>query len=138
MKKLSLILINVVAALAVAGSASAQSAAGNGTPPPAEKSASKATHKPRQTMLDVLAKLDLTADQQAKLKDMQAKNLDQVKDLRKQMKDGKLSKEDAKKKMVELRKANQSALKSILTTAQSKEFARLLKEARHEKKKPGG
>ena len=134
--------ILAITTLSCAATANAQSA--GATSGAAKPVVAKA--KRRQNMLDVLAKLNLTDVQKVKAKDAIAKSVQAVRDLRAEIKAGKVSKADAKTKALAIRKANQEAIKAILTPDQLKQYAELVKQIRKENQanrpappsKPGG
>lgn len=133
MKKTLIILAFIIAASSFTALASAQSTSVAGVSPPQTAAGSSQT-KHRMTVSDVLDKLDLTADQKERVKVLLDKNKEAVKELRQQVMGGKVTNQDAKKKLLEMRKANQATLKTILTTAQSAQYASLMKEARAKNK----
>lgn len=142
MKKILSTLIVVAAAFSVVASASAQAAGLQGGTP----KAGIAQAKRQQNLLTILNKLNLTGDQKSKIKAQIAKAASEVKAVRADVKAGKITKEDAKTKSKEIRKANQAAIRAILTKDQVKQFTQLMKEARAKNKaaagagagKPGG
>jgi len=138
MKKIITTIITLSLAIGITSSAMAQAAGLSGQTGKQEQTDTKAkAHgQARVNMQEILAKLNLSDDQKAKLKDQMTKNQAATADIRKQVKEGTLTKEDGKKKQQELRKENQKAIHSILTKDQAKQLAALLKEAR-EKKKEG-
>jgi len=126
MKKILTILIVVAAALSIATTASAQTAGQSGGSAQTSEPQAKRGH----VMQDILAKLNLTDEQKAKVKAQIAKNAAAIKELRAEVKAGKISKEDAKKKTKAMRKDDQQVIKAMLTPSQAKKFAALRKEAR--------
>ena len=139
MNKILTTILTLAIAVGITASASAQ-VAGTTDQSSKQTEQAKASGKHRTNLMDILAKLNLSEDQKSKLKDQVAKTTSESADLRSQVKAGKLTKEDAKKKMQELRKSNQTAIRAILTKDQNKQLAALMKEAREKNKakKDGG
>ncbi len=136
MKKfLSIVLC--VAAVSIVATASAQTA-GASDKSTSQKGEARAAAQHQETMVDMLMKLNLSADQKTKLKALVAKSTKDAKALREDLKSGKLKKQDARNKAQELRKANQEAVRAILTKEQNKEFNDLIKEARKKREEKGG
>ena len=136
MKKILTLFITLSLAVGITSSAMAQAAGLSGQT--GKQETVKTPGKGRVNMQEILAKLNLSDDQKAKLKDQMTKNQTAVAEIRKQVKAGTLTKEDAKKKQQELRKENQKAIHTILTKDQAKQLAALLKEAREKNKEELG
>jgi Spy/CpxP family protein refolding chaperone len=129
MKKYIASLTILAAALSLAVSAHAQAAGSTGT----QQSLSVPTpgkHAGGPKILqNVIAKMNLTEDQKAKIKDAVKANAKEVLELRRSVKAGTVTKEDAKTKQKELHKSLMESIKALMTPAQVKEFDEALKEA---------
>lgn len=134
----------VIAALAVASvGAFAQVAGPNGGPPAqgggiGQGAGAKHAGAKHGAMIGkFIEKLNLTADQKAKVKALTEKGAAKRKDLMESVKAGKITKEEAKSQMKEMMKTQMEGLKSILTKEQMAELMKMMKEARGAGK-PGG
>lgn len=87
-------------------------------------------------MQEILAKLNLTADQKKKIEALQASTREKIKALRDKNKGGDMrSMRDQFRPIME---AHQKGMKDILTDAQEKKLEELMKEARAKRGGPGG
>ncbi len=119
----------LVAALSLAVTAHAQAAGSTGT----QQSLSVPTpgkHAGGPKILqNVIAKMNLTEDQKTKIKDAVKANGKEVLELRRGVKAGTVTKDDAKLKQKALHKSLMESIKGVLTPAQVKEFDEALKAA---------
>jgi Spy/CpxP family protein refolding chaperone len=139
MKKYLASLAILASAYSMAASAHGQAAGTTTTPAIQIKGSQKGNRVNAQKVLwSVLDQLKATEDQKTKIKEIAKANMKEVSELRKSVKAGTLTKEDAKEKNKELHKSLLSSIKSVLTAEQAKQFEPLLKEemkkAREEKK----
>ena len=134
MKKI-LLLTLCASALGLASSAFAQAAGPVGgaprRPPPSTTVAARAMEKMNE---EILAKLNLTDDQKAKLKAHKEEMAAKAKELKGAKGAGKT--EEVKEKVKALRKENQKFMKELLTKDQMKEFTKLRREAMKAKEAP--
>ncbi len=148
MKKIFLFTL-IASALGLAGSAMAQ-AAGPAGGVPQDPAIGKAGKQGREAMAkmneEILAKLNLTDDQKAKLKAHREEMETKLKELRKGAKGAKGTppSEELKEKLKTLRKENEQFMKQTLTKDQMREFQKLRREKMKEMrdkleagKKPG-
>ena len=129
--KRPLVLLIAAAALGVSTSAYAQVAGPKGLAPARQegKKAGKLDRKQMQKLNEaILAKLNLTDDQKAKLKTHREETAAKLKDLRKDAKGGGKDAE-LKEKMKAIRKEEQAFLKQTLTKPQMREMQKLRREA---------
>ena len=136
MKKILLVSL-AVAALGISSSALAQTAGPKGLAPVSQGKKEKLSRKEMEKINEeIMAKLDLTADQKAKLEAHKKESADKLKDLRKEGKGG--DKAAAKEKMKAFRKENQTFMKTLLTKEQMRKMQMLRKEAIQEREKNEG
>lgn len=130
MKKL-LLLSLVASAFGLTSAAFAQAAGpAGGTPQaPVDGKGAKGGRKAMEKMNEeILAKLNLTDDQKAKLKAHREETETKLKELRKSAK-GAADKEAVKEKAKAIQKENQAFMKQTLTKEQMREYQKLRREA---------
>ena len=142
MKNLLLISL-VVSSLGLAASAMAQAAGPVGGAPQSSVGEGKRGGRGAAERMnaELLAKLNLTDDQKAKLKAHQDEMKTKTADLRAQAKaaKGDKAKQDALKEQTKaLRKENTAFMKELLTKDQLKQLAKLRREAAQERKDKAG
>lgn len=121
----------ILSLLAVSCSALAQVAGPTGVAPqtPAGKQGGKVDRKEMAKINeDILAKLNLTDEQKAKIKAHEEESKAKLKDLRKGAK-GAGQSDETKEKIKALRKENQTFMKTVLTKEQMREMVKLRREA---------
>ena len=136
MKKIILLSL-AAAALGISSSAFAQTAGPKGLAPASQGEKGKLGRKEMEKINEeILAKLDLTDDQKAKLEAHKKENAGKMKELRKGAKGG--DKEATKEKVKAFRKENQEFMKNLLTKDQMRKMQQLRREAMQDRKKTDG
>ena len=124
--------ILLLSLVAVSCSAFGQVAGPAGLPPQAPAGKKHADRLDRKEMAkineDILAKLNLTDDQKAKIKAHEEETKTKLAGLKKAAK-GSGNNDEAKQKVKEIRKENQSFMKTILTKEQMRDMMKLRREA---------